>query len=186
MTGLFQPTAGQVRWDGVNLAVVDESSVYDRIAMVMQDPAQWPMSAEDNIRIGRIDRADPSGAALAAAARESGADTVIAELPAGGRTVLSRRFTNGRDLSGGQWQRISVAAACTRDAPILVATSHRRHGRPRRTRGFRSLPTATPTGRGRGRPHHHPISTGSPHIRHADQIIVLDHGRIVDAARTAS
>jgi len=46
---------------------------------------------------------------------------VIDELPAGGATVLSRQFRTGRDLSGGQWQRIALARGMYRDAPILVA-----------------------------------------------------------------
>ncbi|MEV6558662.1 ABC transporter ATP-binding protein/permease [Nocardia sp. NPDC051756] len=61
ITGLYLPTNGQVRWDGVDLATVDEQSIYRRIAMVMQDPARWPMTARDNIRIGRIERTDPEG-----------------------------------------------------------------------------------------------------------------------------
>ncbi|MFI9380016.1 ABC transporter ATP-binding protein [Kutzneria sp. NPDC052558] len=181
VTGLFRPSDGQVRWDGVDLAVADESSVYDRIAMVMQAPAQWPMTAEDNIRIGRIDRPDPDGAALAAAAAEAGADTVIAELPAGVRTVLSRRFTNGRDLSGGQWQRISVARGLYRDAPILVADEPTAAMDARAEHEvFRSLQRLRRRDGAEGDRTTILITHRLANIRHADQIIVLDHGRIVE------
>jgi ATP-binding cassette subfamily B protein len=147
--------------------------------MVMQDPAQWPMTAEDNIRIGRIDRADPSGSALAAAARESGADTVIAELPAGGRTVLSRRFTNGRDLSGGQWQRISVARGLYRDAPILVADEPTAAMDARAEHEvFRSLQRLRQ--REGGDRTTILITHRLANIRHADQIVVLDRGQVVE------
>ena len=179
ITGLFRPTAGQVRWDGTDLAEADEYSVYDQVAMVMQAPAQWPMAADDNIRIGRIDRDDPRGEALAAAARESGADTVLADLPAGGRTVLSRRFTNGRDLSGGQWQRISVARGLYRDAPILVADEPTAAMDARAEHDvFRSLQRLS---RGSSGTRTTILITHRlANIRHADQIVVLDHGRIVE------
>jgi ATP-binding cassette subfamily B protein len=181
ITGLFRPSAGQVRWDGVDLAEADESSVYDRIAMVMQSPAQWPMTAEDNIRVGRIDRADPGGSALATAARESGADTVIAELPAGGRTVLSRRFANGRDLSGGQWQRISVARGLYRDAPVLVADEPTAAMDARAEHAvFRSLQRLRRRDGSGGDRTTILITHRLANVRHADQIIVLDHGRVVE------
>jgi ATP-binding cassette subfamily B protein len=179
ITGLFRPSAGQVRWDGANLADTDESSVYDQVAMVMQAPAQWPMTADDNIRIGRIDRPDPDGAGLAQAARESGAESVIAELPDGGRTVLSRRFTNGRDLSGGQWQRISVARGLYRDAPILVADEPTAAMDARAEHEvFRSLQRLRQ--REGGDRTTILITHRLANIRHADQIIVLDHGQVVE------
>jgi ABC-type multidrug transport system fused ATPase/permease subunit len=59
----------------------------------------------DNVRIGRLDRPDPDGSVVAAAAADSCTDAVVAELPKGWDSVLSRAFQNGCDLSGGQWQR---------------------------------------------------------------------------------
>ena len=181
ITGLFQPSAGHVRWDGADLAQADENSVYDQVAMVMQAPAQWPMTADDNIRIGRIERPDPDGSLLATAAREAGADTVIAELPALGRTVLSRRFTNGRDLSGGQWQRISVARGLYRNAPILVADEPTAAMDARAEHEvFRSLQRLRRRAETGGERTTILITHRLANIRHADQIVVLDHGRIVE------
>ncbi|KAA8886306.1 ATP-binding cassette domain-containing protein [Nocardia colli] len=183
ITGLYLPTSGRVQWDGVDLATVDEQSIYRRIAMVMQDPARWPMTARDNIRIGRIERTDPDGRAIACAAAESGADAVIGELPDGERTVLSRRFANGQDLSGGQWQRISVARGLYRDAPILVADEPTAAMDARAEHQvFQSLQRLS---RGTGRAAEHRTTILITHrlanIRHADKIIVLDRGRVVEA-----
>jgi ATP-binding cassette subfamily B protein len=175
ITGLYLPTAGQVRWDDVDLATVEEESIYQRIALVLQDPARWPMTARDNIRMGRIDRTD--GLSVAEAARESGADEVIAELPKGYDTLLSRLFTEGRDLSGGQWQRISVARGIYRDSPILVVdeptaamdarAEHAVFQSLRRLSGQTGRTTILITHR-------------LANVQHADKIIVLDHGRVVE------
>ncbi|MFE9576965.1 ABC transporter ATP-binding protein [Nocardia sp. NPDC006044] len=183
ITGLYLPTSGQVRWDGVDLATVDEQSIYRRIAMVMQDPARWPMTARDNIRIGRIDRTDPAGDAIARAAKESGADAVIAELPRGERTVLSRRFAEGQDLSGGQWQRISVARGLYRDAPILVADEPTAAMDAKAEHQvFRSLQhLSRGNGEAAGNRTTILITHRLANIRHADRIVVLDHGRVVEA-----
>jgi ATP-binding cassette subfamily B protein len=155
---------------------VDEESIHQRIAMVMQDPARWPMTAEDNIRMGRLDRDDPIG--VAAAARESGADTVIAELPAGMHTVLSRLFRSGRDLSGGQWQRISVARGIYRDAPILVADEPTAAMDARaEDAAFRALQRLSHGGAGRTTIL---ITHRLANIQHADLIVVLDRGRVTE------
>ncbi|MET0134219.1 MAG: ABC transporter ATP-binding protein, partial [Kibdelosporangium sp.] len=175
ITGLFQPGSGQVCWDGVDLAQADADSVHQRIALVMQDPARWPMTAYDNIRMGRIDR--ESGFTVAEAARQSGADAVIEELPNGYQTVLSRLFTAGRDLSGGQWQRISVARGIYRDSPILVADEPTAAMDARAEHAvFQSLQRLSDrTGRTTIL-----ITHRLANVRHADQIVVLEHGRLVE------
>jgi ATP-binding cassette subfamily B protein len=172
---LFLPSAGQVFWDDVDLATLDEESIYDRIALVMQDPARWPMTAYDNIRMGRIDRED--GLSVDDAARESGADEVITELPNGYDTLLSRLFSSGRDLSAGQWQRISVARGIYRDAPILVADEPTAAMDARAEHAvFESLQRLSgQTGRTTIL-----ITHRLANVQHADQIIVLDHGRLVE------
>jgi len=73
----------------------------------------------DNIGAGRVEliRDDP---ALWEAARRSGADDLVARLPAGLEQMLGRRFEGGIDLSGGQWQRMALARAYLRDAQVLI------------------------------------------------------------------
>jgi ATP-binding cassette, subfamily B, bacterial len=113
LTGLYLPETGVVAWDGVDIANVDAAALHERIAVVLQDPLHWPMTAANNVRIGRLDRPDPDDVAFTDAAVRSGADVVLATLPDGAATMLSRQFQQGRDLSGGQWQRLSVARGST-------------------------------------------------------------------------
>ncbi|MFC9692856.1 ABC transporter ATP-binding protein [Kribbella sp. NPDC056951] len=171
LTGLYAPNEGRVCWNGIDLATVDAHTVHDRIAIVAQDPARWPMSAYDNIRIGRLESPNDLDQALAG----SGADEVIAELPAGGDTVLSREFKAGRDLSGGQWQRIGLARGLYRDAPILVADEPTAAMDARAEQAaFESL-RRIGTGRTKILITHRLVN-----VRYADLIVVLEHGRIVE------
>jgi ATP-binding cassette subfamily B protein len=188
ITGLYLPDQGRVTWDGVDIAKVDQRELHSQVAVVLQNPVEWPVTAENNIRIGRLERPDPDGSVLAAAAADSGADAVVAELPHGWGSVLSREFQNGCDLSGGQWQRISVARGLYRDAPLLVADeptaamdARAEHAvfqslqslrRPGAVAGNGASPGATRTTV--------LITHRLANIRHADQIIVLDHGRITE------
>ena len=100
------------------------------VAVVMQEPLRWPVTAENNVRIGRLARQDPDGEAFTDATARSGADAVLAELPGGLRTMLSKQFQGGRDLSGGEWQRISVARGLYGGRPWSSRTSPPRHSTP--------------------------------------------------------
>ncbi|MGH4010938.1 MAG: ABC transporter ATP-binding protein [Pseudonocardiaceae bacterium] len=188
ITGLYLPAQGRVSWDGVDIAKVDQRELHSQVAVVLQNPVEWPMTAANNIRIGRLDRPDPDGSVLAAAAADSGAEAVVAELPDGWDTVLSREFQNGHDLSGGQWQRISVARGLYRDAPLLVADEPTAAMDARAEHAvFQSLQSlnrgSVASGNGDS-----PAATRTTvlithrlaNIRHADQIIVLDHGRVTE------
>ena len=141
-------------WDGVRTDQVDPEQLHRRIAVVMQEPVRWPVTAENNIRIGRLERPDPHDTAFTEAARRSGADSVLADLPDGARTVLSRAFQNGRDLSGGQWQRMSVARGLYRDSALVIADE----------------PTSVTV----------LVTHRLANVRNADQIVVLDEGRIIE------
>ncbi len=120
VTGLYRPSAGEIRWDGVDAALLDPTSVGDRVGMVAQSPVRWPHDARTNVRLGRPERQDPDDAALLAAAAFAGADEVVAALPDGWKSLLSRYFRGGTELSGGQWQRFAVARGLFRDARVLV------------------------------------------------------------------
>ena len=89
------------------------------IAVVFQDFVRYPrLTAAQNIGIGRTDRIDDR-AAIRDAARAAGIDDVVAALPNGYDTVLSRPY-GGVELSSGQWQRVALARAFLRDAPLVV------------------------------------------------------------------
>lgn len=144
--------------------------------MVLQDPLHWPVTAENNIRIGRSGRPDPTCSRFADAAARSGA--VLADLPDGPSTVLSREFQGGPDLSGGQWQRISVARGLYRDAAVVVADEPTAAMDARAEQAvFTALRSMSARDGGRER-----ITVLITHrladVRHADQIVVLEQGRV--------
>jgi len=116
LSGLYRPDSGVVRWDQTAIGDVDAESLRERIAVIAQDHANWPLTVRHNIAMGR--EADP--AALDRAAVASGADTVIGKLPHGYDTLLDRHFKDGAELSGGQWQRIAAARGFYRSAPLLI------------------------------------------------------------------
>ncbi|MGH3990342.1 MAG: ABC transporter ATP-binding protein, partial [Pseudonocardiaceae bacterium] len=188
ITGLYLPDQGRVSWDGVDIAQVDQRELHSQVAAVLQNPVEWPMTAANNIRIGRLERPDPDGSVLAAAAADSGADAVVAELPDGWDSVLSREFQNGCDLSGGQWQRISVARGLYRDAPLLVADeptaamdARAEHAVFRSLQSLSRAGAASDNGDSPGATRTTVLITHRlANIRHADQIIVLDQGRVTE------
>ncbi len=176
LTGLYLPESGTVRWNGVDTATVDARDLHDRVAVVMQDPLHWPMTAENNVRIGRLGRPDPDDVVLTDAATRSGAASVLAELPDGAATMLSRQFQTGRDLSGGQWQRISVARGLYRDAPLVVADE------PTAAMDARAEHAvfAALRGMGGGERITVLVTHRLANVRHADQIVVLEQGRVTE------
>lgn len=175
LAGLHDPTEGRILWDDIDLATVDVDSIYDRVAVVMQDPAHWPISLAGNIRVGRLDRPDPDDALLLAAAAASGADQVAAQLPNGWKTPLSRQFVNGTHLSGGQEQRVAIARALYRDADLLIADEPTANlDALAEAAVYRSLAELA-EGRTCVLITHRMAS-----VRMADRIYVLDQGRLIE------
>ncbi len=107
---LYDPSAGSIVVDGRDLQDTDADAWQAQVAAIFQDFVQYPLSARENIRLGAL-HAAPDPAALAEAARKAGALELIEALPRGWDTILSRRYTDGADLSGGQWQRVALARA---------------------------------------------------------------------------
>ncbi|HEY9409662.1 MAG TPA: ABC transporter ATP-binding protein [Jiangellaceae bacterium] len=180
VTGLYRPSHGRVWWDDVDLADVDPHTIHSRISVISQEPVRWPMSAAQNIRIGRLERADDVGL-WAESVRESGAAEVLAALPRGEHTVLSKEFKDGHDLSGGQWQRISVARGIYRNAPLLVADEPTAAlDAVAEATVFAGLQHASRSSSGDGRRTTILVTHRLANIRHADRIIVLDAGRVAE------
>lgn len=171
LTGLFLPDAGAVRWDSTDLADADPASVWRHVALVPQEFTRWPLTARQNIHLGSPrPEGDKAVHAAAAAAR---ADALLASLPDGLDTSLARSWWGGHDLSGGQWQRVALARAFHRDAQVLVMDEPTAALDARAEAAlFASLRTLA-AGRTTFLVTHRLAST-----RHADRIIVLDHGRI--------
>ena len=165
----YDPTSGRITIDGVDLRSVTVASVRERIAAVPQEPVLFATSVRDNIRYGRL---DATAAEVDAAARAANATEFIARLPEGLETVVGER---GVKLSVGQRQRIAIARALLRDAPILLldeATSSLdneseylvQEALARLMTGRTTIVIA------------HRLTT----VETADRILVLERGRIVE------
>jgi ATP-binding cassette subfamily B protein len=178
ITGLYAPSAGTVRWDGVDLALADPRTVHSRVSVISQEPARWPMTAGHNVRIGRLELDDPDGTAWERAVVRSGADEVIATLPRGEHSVLSKQFRDGQEISGGQWQRIGVARGIYRDAAVLVADEPTAAlDAKAEARVFAGLQHASRTGDDERRTTVL-VTHRLANVRDADRIVVLEEGRV--------
>ena len=168
----LRPTAGQIMVDGRDIAGVTLRSLRQAIAVVFQDAGLFNRSIGDNIRIGKPDATD---AEVEHAARLAEAHDFISRKPGGYAFMIGER---GASLSGGERQRIAIARAILKDAPILIldeATSALDSETEAKIK--RALDTLRA-----GRTTFviaHRLST----VADADQILVLDHGRIVERGR---
>ena len=165
----YDPQAGRVLIDGVDIRTADPAEVRARLALVAQDAALFSVSAMDNIRVGRADADD---AAVRRAAQAAQADGFIDALPEGFSTLVGER---AKTLSGGQKQRLAIARALVREAPVLLldeATSALDAENERLVQ--QALDTAM-----RGRTTlviAHRLAT----VLAADRIVVMDQGRVVE------
>ena len=119
LCGLLPPTTGRICWDGVDIADYAPASIRARVAPVFQDFTRFEHTAREAVGFGDIDRLDDTDG-IREAARRAGADTFIEPLASGYDTRLSTSFTNGTELSVGQWQRMAIARAFFRDAPLVI------------------------------------------------------------------
>jgi ATP-binding cassette subfamily B protein len=119
MTRLYDPTEGQILLDGVDLREYDLEDLHREVGVIFQDFMRYEMTARENVAVGRIEEINNMDL-LQAAARKSMADGVIDRLPGSYEQMLGRRFEQGVDLSGGEWQKIALARAYLRDAQLLI------------------------------------------------------------------
>jgi ATP-binding cassette subfamily B protein len=116
---LYDPTAGRITVDGIDLRDIDGSSLRREIGIIFQDYAQYQMTARENIWIGNTELPVEDGKVVAAA-RRTGAHRFLSALTRGYDTMLGKWFGNGAELSIGQWQKVALARALLRDAQIIV------------------------------------------------------------------
>jgi ATP-binding cassette, subfamily B, bacterial len=110
LCGLYRPTAGSITVDGADLRDLDLDRWRRRVAVLFQDFARYHLPVRDNVGLGAPELAGDLDR-LRSAADKAGMLSLIEELPHGWDTVLSREYTGGTDLSGGQWQRVALARA---------------------------------------------------------------------------
>jgi ATP-binding cassette subfamily B protein len=116
---LYEPDEGRILLDGHDLREYDLDVLRANIGVIFQDFVRYHLTAAENIAVGRIEAAGDRQRIESAAAR-SLADETIRKLPAGYDQVIGKRFRNGVELSGGEWQKIALARAYMRDAQLLI------------------------------------------------------------------
>ncbi|MBK9692553.1 MAG: ABC transporter ATP-binding protein [Gemmatimonadetes bacterium] len=169
---LREPTEGRILLDGVPLPALTRASVRALMAVVSQETAIFNDTVRANIAYGRP---SASAAEIEAAARAAHADGFLAQLPQGYDTLLGERGTR---LSGGQRQRIALARAILRDPPILILDEATSALDSESERLVQDAIVRLMTGR-TVLVIAHRLGT----VRHADRILVVDEGRIVERGR---
>lgn len=174
---LYEPTSGAIRVDGVDIRDYPVEQWRAKIAVILQDFLRYEASAADNIGFGAIDNLDDTEG-IRAAAESVGIADVLDALPHGMDTPLARHLTGGAELSGGQWQRVALARALfgvRHGSPVVILDEPTASLDMRAeasffdqfseiTRGATTLLIS------------HRFST----VRHADLIVVLDEGRVIE------
>jgi ATP-binding cassette subfamily B protein len=119
LTRLYDPDEGRILLDGHDLRDYDLDALRGNMGVIFQDFVRYNLTAAENIAVGRIAARDDHPRVERAAAR-SQADEVIARLPGGYEQMIGKRFRNGVELSGGEWQKIAIARAYMREAQVLI------------------------------------------------------------------
>ena len=175
LTRLYAPTTGRILLDGQDLALWEESALRERIGVIFQDFVRYQMLVGENVGAGD-ERFFEDEQRWRAAAAKGQASEFIETLPSGYRTQLGKWFRDGRELSGGQWQKVALSRAFMRTrADILVLDE----------------PTAAMDAQAEAEVFEHfrqlardritiLISHRFSTVRMADQIAVLNAGRIVE------
>ena len=115
----YDPTEGTILLDDVDIKCFDRTSYQQYFGVIFQDFVKFELTLRENIAVGKIE-ALSDDVVIAEASEKSLADQVIQIVPNGMEQQLGRRFRNGVELSGGQWQKIALARAYMKDAEVLI------------------------------------------------------------------
>jgi len=116
---LYDPTEGRILLDGVDLREYDVDSLRRNVGVIFQDFVRYDFLLKENIAVGNIGAREDQPR-IQTAAQRSLADTVASRLAGRYDQMLGRRFENGVELSGGEWQKVALARAYMRDAQLLI------------------------------------------------------------------
>lgn len=175
LAGLYTPESGRILLDGLDLRQWDVRVLRRRIAVLFQNFARYQFTVGENIGLGDLAHLEDESRWMAAAEKAT-AFSFIEEMPKGFFTQLGRLLKKGRELSGGQWQKLSLSRAFMRaDADILILDEPTSEmDTESEMEVFRSLRTIA----------HDKMAIIISHrfcnVRMADQIIVLDNGEILE------
>jgi ATP-binding cassette subfamily B protein len=116
---LYDPTEGRILLDGIDLREYDLKDLRLNTGIIFQDYLRYQLSVSQNIGVGNIHEME-NRPLIETAAKQSLADLLVNKLPGGYDQMLGKRFKDGVELSGGEWQKIALARAYLRDAEILI------------------------------------------------------------------
>ena len=175
LTRLYEPTEGRILLDGRALRAWDVTALRLRFGVLFQDFNQYQLKVRENVGMGSVDHLDDEPR-IARAVESGGASELVSALTGGLDAPLGRWFTDGNELSGGQWQKLALARAFMReeadilvlDEPTASLDAQAEHAVFER---FRKLAQGRTT---------IVISHRFPTVRMAHTIIVLDHGCVVE------
>ena len=172
---LYDPTAGRILIDGVDIRDFEPDELRAHIGAMFQDYVDYQATAAENIGLGSVAEITDRDAVVSAS-RQAGSDELIANLPAGYDTALGKWFDAGVNLSGGEWQKVALARAFMRedarilllDEPTSALDAQAEYDLFERLRTLTHGRTAVYIS--------HRFST----VRRADRIVFLEHGRLVE------
>lgn len=171
---LYTPSEGAVRWDGKDIREADPDDVARSVAVLFQDFVRYELTLHENIAAGDPTDMD-NRTRVFDAASVAGAESIVAALPDGFDSMMSTRFPDGVDLSTGQWQRVAMARALFRDAPLVILDEPTAALDPKAEVEMYDAMTRVLTGRTVLLVTHRLASA-----RRADRILVLAGGTIVE------
>jgi len=116
---LYDPTEGRILLDGHDLKEYDLAALRKNVGVIFQDYIRYQMTAAQNIAVGNIDEKENRDL-VERSAQKSMADAMIQRLAGKYDQALGRRFNQGVELSGGEWQKIALARAYMKDAQLLI------------------------------------------------------------------
>ena len=166
----MHPTAGTIRFP------VEAEAWRKQVAVLFADFVRFPLSLRENVLLGAPDHADEAG--VARALTLAGAQDLVANLPLGADTVLSKEFPGGVDLSGGQWQKVALARAiyaAQHGRRLLIMDEPTAHLDAAQETDFYDRVVRTLSGVTIVMISHR-LST----VRSADRIVLLEAGRVVE------
>ncbi|WP_244924009.1 ABC transporter ATP-binding protein [Enhygromyxa salina] len=175
LTRLYEPSEGRITLDGLELSAWDPAKLRARVGVIFQDFARYQMLLGENVGAGDVEYFDDE-ARWREASQLGMADTFVTDMPDGYRTQLGRWFKDGRELSGGQWQKVALSRAFMRTAADILVLDE---------------PTAAMDAEAEATVFEHVrnltadrmailISHRFSTVRSADHIVVLDHGKIIE------
>lgn len=173
---LYDPTEGQILWNGQDLRTLTLEEVRSHIAVVMQDYARFPATLRENVGWGFLPKLQED-VAVQTVLDEAGVGALMGELSHGLETPLGKQLEEGIDLSGGQWQRVAIARAMMRlsQADLLLFDEPTAALDPKNEQEIYRIFRAIAQGR---------MAVVVSHrlalAKMCDRIIVLEHGQIIE------